>query len=148
MKKRILIVDDDKSILHSMSGVLQRSGYAVDTSETAKDAVDKVKSKRFDLVIVDIWLPEVKGTDFLAKMKQELEQTVKFIITGYPSAEAGANARDLGADAFILKPVKMTELLSVIRLFLFGEEYHPYLADEKERRIALSEVNSEGTSKP
>ena len=76
----------------------------------------------------------MKGTDLLAKSKTELQQTIKFIITGYPSAEAGAKAREEGADAFMLKPINMSDLLSVIRVFLSGEENNPYLNKEEERR--------------
>ncbi len=145
MKKRILIVDDDQSILRSLRRVLEKNGYEVDTSETAKDALDKLENQHYDLALVDVILPDMKGTDMLVKAKAELKQTVKFVITGYPSAEVGANARDLGADAFILKPVKMPELLSVIRVFL-NEEENPYLSQEEEKKFAFSDVNSELSS--
>ena len=84
----------------------------------------------------------MKGTDLLATAKDDLKMTIKFIITGYPSAEVGAKARDYGADAFILKPVKMDELLSIIHTFLGDLEEVPYQADERDDKFTLSEVNS------
>ncbi len=142
MKKRILVVDDDVSILRTFRRVLEKNGYEVDTSENATDAFEKLGNSHYDLALVDVVLPDMKGTDLLAKAKSILTQTVKFIITGYPSAEVGAKARELGADAFILKPVKISELLSVIHVFLNEEENPPpYLTpDEAEKKLTLSEV--------
>jgi DNA-binding response OmpR family regulator len=145
MSSRILVVDDDKSILRSLRRVLERNGYAIDTAETAKEAINKLKSSRYDLAIIDIILPDMKGTDLLAKAKIELQQTIKFIITGYPSAEAGAKAREEGADAFMLKPINMSDLLSVIRVFLSGEENNPYLNKEEEK-MTLADVNDDLSS--
>jgi DNA-binding NtrC family response regulator len=142
LKKTILIVDDDQSILRSLSRVLEKNGYATDTAETAMNALDKLKNSHYDLAIIDVILPDMKGTDLLAKAKNELQQTIKFIITGYPSAEAGAKARDYGAEAFILKPVKMDELLAVIYTFLSDLEEAPYTGQEEER-YTLSEVKSD-----
>ncbi len=141
MKKTILVVDDDKSILHSLSRILEKNGYITDTAETAGEALDKLTNRRYDLAIIDVILPDMKGTDLLSKAKKELQQTIKFIITGYPSAEAGAKARDYGADAFILKPVKMPELLSIIHTFLIDLEENPYPHQEEEK-YTLSEVKS------
>ncbi len=137
---RILLVDDDRSILRSISRVLEKQGYKVDAVETAKEALDQLKNRHYDLAIIDVILPDMKGTDLLVEAKKELKHTIKFIITGYPSGEVGAKARDLGADAFILKPVRMSELLSVISAFL-TEEY-PYLNQEEEKKAAMSEVDS------
>ncbi len=133
MPKRILIVDDDTSILRSIKRVLERNGYAVDTSETANEALEKLRNNHYDLALVDVVLPDMNGTDLLIAAKKELNQTVKFIITGYPTSEIGAKARDLGAEAFILKPVKMPELLSIIQVFLNETEGAPdvYQGDEK-----------------
>ncbi len=141
MRRTILLVDDDTSILRTLWRVLVKSGYEVDTAESAAEALDRLKSHRYDLAIIDVILPDMKGTDLLAKAKNELKTTVKFIITGYPSAEAGAKARDYGADAFILKPVKMSELLSIVHTFLGDLEESPY-ANQGEEKFSFSEVKN------
>jgi DNA-binding response OmpR family regulator len=138
MPEKILIVDDDVSILRTLKRVLERDGYEVDTSETANEALLKLNWTHYDLALVDVILPDMKGTDLLANAKKALNQTVKFIITGYPTAEVGAKARDLGADAFILKPVKIPELLSVIHVFLEDQEAPVNYNDEK---FSLSKAN-------
>jgi DNA-binding response OmpR family regulator len=145
LAKTILVVDDDLSILRTFKRVLEKSGYHIDTADTAAVALEKLQSRRYDLAIIDVILPDMKGTDLLAKAKDELKMTIKFIITGYPSAEVGAKARDYGADAFILKPVKMPELLSIIHTFLADLE-EPYPTEQAENKLALSEVNSNPTS--
>ena len=144
MKKKILLVDDDASILRSLTRVLEKNGYLVDTAETANEAMSKLRSRHYDLALIDVILPDMKGTELLAKAKAELQQTVKFIITGYPSGETGAKARELGADAFILKPVQMSELLSTIHVFLNDVE-EPSLIQEEDK-YTLSEIKSEGQS--
>lgn len=145
MKKRILIVDDDKSILRALTRVLEKYGYAIDSAETANEALDNLRSRHYDLALIDVILPDMKGTELLVKAKEELKQTVKFIITGYPSAKIGADARDLGADAFILKPIKMAELLSVIHVFLEEEETYPL--NQKEEKLTLSDVDNVSQAK-
>ncbi len=139
MNEKILVVDDDTSILRSLRRVLEKNGYIVDTAETAAEALEKLKTHYYNLALIDVILPDMKGTELLNKAKKELTHTIKFIITGYPSGEIGAKAREEGADAFILKPIRMPELLSVIHVFL-NEGENPYLEDEKEKRLTLSGV--------
>jgi DNA-binding response OmpR family regulator len=145
LKASILIVDDDITILHSLQRSLEKNGYTVDTAETATQALIKLKNQHYDVALIDFVLPDKKGTDLLSEAKKELKQTVKFVITGYPTAEAGAKARDLGADAFILKPIKIPELLSIIRVFLNEEETSPYLAKEEEK-LTFSNVGNDYSS--
>jgi DNA-binding response OmpR family regulator len=143
LPKNILIVDDDESILRSLSRVLHKNGYSVEVATTASEALNKLKNRHFDLALIDVILPDMKGTELLVKAKEDLKQTVKFIITGYPSAETGAKARDEGADAFILKPISMVELLSVIQVFLSEEERTSLGRDEE--RWALSGIGGDLT---
>ncbi len=111
---KILMVDDDKSILRSLSRILQKCGYQVETAETGKDALGKIKSNHFDLVLFDIRLPDMNGTDLLSKARDEIKDAVKIMMTGFPSLETGVRSLEEGADAYLVKPVKPTELISVI----------------------------------
>ena len=113
-KKTILVVDDDKSILRTFTRILQKSGYAVDVAETGSEAIDKAENQHYDLALVDIRLPDMDGTDLLAKLKKQLQDTVKIMITGFPSLETGVKALDEGADAYLVKPVKPQELLLLL----------------------------------
>ena len=113
-KKTILVVDDDKSILRTFTRILQKSGYEIDVAETGKEAMEKAENNHFDLALVDIRLPDMDGTDLLAKLKKPLQHTVKIMITGFPSLETGVKALDEGADAYLVKPVKPQELLMLL----------------------------------
>jgi two-component system response regulator HydG len=112
--RTILVVDDDKSILRTFTRILQKNGYKIDVAETGKEAIEKADSRHYDLVLVDIRLPDMDGTDLLVKMKKQLQSTIKIMITGFPSLESGVKALDEGADAYLVKPVKPEELLMLI----------------------------------
>jgi DNA-binding response OmpR family regulator len=121
-KKTILVVDDDKSILRTFTRILQKSGYAVNVAETGGEAIEKAENQHYDLALVDIRLPDMDGTDLLAKLKKQLQDTVKIMITGFPSLETGVKALDEGADAYLVKPVKPQELLLLLEEKLKSRE--------------------------
>jgi DNA-binding response OmpR family regulator len=121
-KKKILIVDDDKSILRTFTRILQKSGYTIEVAETGKEAMEKTESQHYDLALVDIRLPDIEGTELLAKLKKPLQNTVKIMITGFPSLETGVKALDEGADAYLVKPVKPQELLVLLEEKLKNRE--------------------------
>jgi DNA-binding response OmpR family regulator len=121
-KKTILVVDDDKSILRTFTRILQKSGYEIETAETGKEAIEKAEKSHYDLALVDIRLPDMDGTDLLAKLKKQLQHTVKIMITGFPSLETGVKALDEGADAYLVKPVKPQELLVLLEEKLKNRE--------------------------
>ena len=116
--KKILIIDDDTFILKSFSSVLTKRGFEVATAETGKQALEKLKQGSFDVALIDVCLPDMKGTELLERAKKELEKTAKIMLTGYPSVETSEKATFEGADTYIVKPIKMDELLSVINFFL------------------------------
>lgn len=113
-KKNILVIDDDKSILRTLTRILQKAGYEVDTAETGKEATEKMEKRHYSLALVDVRLPDIDGTDLLVSMKDSLRDTVKIVITGFPSMEMGVKALDGGADAYLVKPVKPDDLLTLI----------------------------------
>ena len=113
--RTILVVDDDKSILRTFTRILQKNGYKIDTAETGREAIERADKKHYDLALVDIRLPDMDGTNLLAKIKKQLKNTIKIMITGFPSLESGVKALDEGADAYLVKPVKPEELLMLIK---------------------------------
>ena len=112
--KAILVLDDDASILRSTKNVLLKAGYAVDTAETGKEALEKMQTKNYDVVLLDVRLPDMDGTEVLLQMKNAGD-TIKIIITGFSSDELGMRAADYGADDFLVKPIRPEELLATIR---------------------------------
>lgn len=108
------MIDDDKSILRTFTRILQKNGYEIDIAETGKEAIEKSKKTHYDLALIDIRLPDMEGTDLLIKVQQTMHDTIKIMITGFPSLETGVKALDEGADAYLVKPVKPEELLALI----------------------------------
>ena len=111
--KSVLVVDDDESVRRSLSKILERAGYKVAAAGTGQEALEMVRANRFDVILIDIKLPDVSGTELLSKLPKNRE-TVKIVITGYSTVEHGAQAADYGADDFLVKPVQPQELLRTI----------------------------------
>ena len=113
-KIKVLIVDDDEPILNNFKRILNKNGYEVDTASTAGEALEKSKTRCYDVMLLDIILPDMEGTDLLQKLPETSCETVKIIITGHSDAARGIKAADYGADEYLVKPVKSEELLTAI----------------------------------
>ncbi|MDH5689907.1 MAG: response regulator [Candidatus Bathyarchaeota archaeon] len=114
-KTRILIVEDDKNIRETMKNILQQKGYETDTAKTGREAEQKAKAKIYNLALLDIKLPDMEGTQLLAKLHENTPKMVKIMVTGYPSLENAMEALNQGADAYVTKPVKPEKLLALIK---------------------------------
>jgi two-component system response regulator HydG len=128
---KILIVDDDRDILLSLKDILQSKGYEIDMAETGKNAVEKAKAKYFNLALLDIKLPDMEGTDLLAKIHKNKPEMMKIMITGYPSLDNAVKALNLGADAYIMKPVNPENLLKVVEEKLKEQKEAEGMTEEK-----------------
>ena len=111
---RILIIDDDETIRKSIASVLKNKGYLVDSAESGQAAIGKSETEIYDLALIDIRLPDMDGVQLLTAMKETTPEMVKIIITGYPSLQNAMEAVNRGADGYIVKPVKMDELLKTV----------------------------------
>lgn len=114
-KSSILIVDDDESILATLSAILEGQGYDIDTAKNGKEAIEKSKSRFFNLALLDIRLPDMEGTKLLTTMHDSMPKMVKIMLTGYPSLQNAIEALNLGADAYIIKPVDPEKLIKIIK---------------------------------
>jgi len=112
---RILVVDDDESVRKVLSLILEEEGYVVDTAENGKEAIEKSESKFYNLALIDIRLPDMEGTKLLTAMKETTPKMVKVIITGYPTLKNAIETVNKGADAYILKPFNMDNVLETIK---------------------------------
>ena len=121
-KARILVVDDDESIRKAMTAVLEEEGYVVDTAQSGKEAVEKCSTSYYNLALIDIRLPDMEGTRLLNAMKQSTPPMVKIIVTGYPSLSNAIEAVNKGADAYLLKPLVMNDVLKTIKEHLNKQE--------------------------
>lgn len=114
-KPRILIVEDDENIRKTMKNILQQKGYETDTAKSGKEAEQKAKTNFYNLALLDIKLPDMEGTQLLAKLHKNKPKMMKIMVTGYPSLENAMEALNQGADAYVTKPVKPAKLLALIK---------------------------------
>ena len=114
-KKRILLIDDDKSILRVFSRILQKEDYLTDEAETGKEAMEKIDSQTYDMALIDMKLPDMEGMHLLRKINSVNPKMAKILITGFPSVDDGLEALDNGADAYLVKPDKVDDLLRIIK---------------------------------
>ncbi len=122
MSYKILVVDDEEIIRDNLSYVLEAEGFQVEKAENGLVAYNKVKEKHFDLIITDIEMPSMKGTELLEKVKSLDPQTAVIIITAFGSLETAISALRNGASDYILKPIEFDELiLKAKRLFEIKE---------------------------
>ena len=128
---RILLIDDDKNIRQTLSIVLQEEGYIVDTAENGKEAVEKSYANFYNLAIVDWRLPDVDGTILITQLKETTPKMAKIMLTGYPSMNNAIEAVNQHADAFLVKPVAVEELLKKIRELLILQEENKEFAETK-----------------
>ena len=83
----ILIVEDDKQVISTITQILERLGYQTDAAETGEDAVKKVKEKSFDLILLDVYLPDTDAFQLIPRI-EKINPKIKIVaMTGYDTAE-------------------------------------------------------------
>ena len=112
-RKLILVIDDDRSILKSTARILEINGFKADVAETGKEAIEKSKTQHYDVALIDLKLPDMDGVTVL--LKANFKNTIKIMLTGYPSLVTGMQAMDQGVDAYLPKPVRPEELVMLIK---------------------------------
>ena len=128
---RILVIDDDVTVRKSHEAVLKANGYEVDVAENGQEAIKKSKAKLYNLALVDLRLPDMDGIELLTSMREAIPETVKIIITGYPSQENAIEAVNRGADAYSVKPYAMEDLLRKIKEQLQKQQEARKFSEEK-----------------
>jgi DNA-binding response OmpR family regulator len=113
-KNRILVVDDDADILRVFKSILEKERYKVETAQTGRDALKKIKKAKFSAYLVDVKLPEMDGTDLLLKIPND-PKAIKIVVTGFSTDEVGKKVADYGADDFLVKPVNAKELIATVQ---------------------------------
>jgi two-component system nitrogen regulation response regulator NtrX len=110
----ILIVDDEPSILQSLSGLLADEGFEVTTAANGYEALKIIDAESPDLVLLDIWMPGIDGIETLKEIKKENPTIQVIIITGHGTIETAVNATKLGAYDLIEKPLSIDKVIVAI----------------------------------
>jgi DNA-binding NtrC family response regulator len=115
MKPAILVVDDDEVMRQTLSDVLKKKGYAVSTMDTGGGALSSVKEQLFDLILLDIRLPDMDGLDVLKGIKEIESDLMVIVMTAYSDVHTAVMAMKAGAYDYIDKPFELEELRILIQ---------------------------------
>jgi len=115
MIKNILIVEDDVVFCKLLTRFLSKNSFETQDAQSAKEAFNLLKERSFDLAILDYRLPDDNGLSILKEIKDNHKVSKVILITRYGDQEVANKAIDLGADAYVSKPINPDELLSVIQ---------------------------------
>ncbi|MGW8312875.1 MAG: sigma-54-dependent transcriptional regulator [Desulfuromonadales bacterium] len=142
----ILIVDDEKSIRDSLTGILQDEGFFAISVESGEAAIDKVNEERPNLILLDIWMPGMDGMEALARIRDVYPDQLVIMMSGHSNIETAVKATKLGAYDFIEKPLSIEKVLLCIQNALKVEQ----LVEENRELKAQIEKEHEmiGDSKP
>jgi len=133
-RDRLLIVDDDEAILRNLERILSLEGYETDTARTGREAIEKTRRNFYNLALLDIKLPDMEGTELLKKMHETFPKMIKIMVTGYPDLENAIKSLNYGADAYLVKPVSVQELLDVVKQKINEQRNMEKMTEEKVKR--------------
>ncbi len=111
----ILVVDDEEPVRRLLKNELSRKGFTVDTAEDGKVALKKVQDKNYDVVLLDIVMPELDGISFLKKLQKDPSSPAIIVLTGRATVDTAVEAMKAGASDYLSKPYKLEELIIVIK---------------------------------
>jgi DNA-binding NtrC family response regulator len=115
VNKPILIVDDEPIVRESIRDWLKDAGYQVATAETGEEALEMMQKQDFSVVVLDVRLPGKTGLRVLREVKALKPHIKSIVITAYPATELAAEAKELGAIDYLIKPIAPDDLEKLIR---------------------------------
>src|SRR5690242_6472757 len=115
---RILVIEDEKRIADFLSRGLESAGYAVDVANTGNSGVDMVHATEYDLVILDLGLPDTDGLSVLQKIRNRKTIPPVLILSARDSVDDRVKGLEQGADDYLVKPFAFVELLARVRVLL------------------------------
>ncbi|MFQ5428988.1 MAG: sigma-54-dependent transcriptional regulator [Phycisphaerae bacterium] len=114
-RQRVLLVDDDKIIVDSLSEFLRLEGYEIDGVSSVKAAIERLARHDYAIVITDVNMPEADGFELLRLLKDRHPEIVPIVITGYGTIESAVEAIKMGAYDYLTKPIIDDEIRLVIQ---------------------------------
>ncbi len=138
---RILVVDDDRTLREGCASVLQLDGYSVTFSGRGDEALELVKRRKFDIILVDLYLTPISGLDILKAALEAHRDTIVVVMTGNPSVTSSIEALRLGAWDYLPKPFSATHLQVLI-----GRASHAVMVARETNDLRLQLASQNGNS--
>lgn len=132
----ILIIDDEPNLRRSLALILQRAGYSVNTAESARDVRHYLAAGAYDLVFLDLKMPEINGMELLPEIRQIYPEMPVMILTAHATLESAIEAVRKGARDYLLKPIDPEEILARVKQILAEQE------QPRRRREIVGEIQS------
>jgi DNA-binding NtrC family response regulator len=138
---RILVVDDERTLRESCASVLQMDGYNVTLIGRGEEAVDTVKRRKFDIILVDLYMSQVSGLQILQAALEAFKDTIVVVMTGNPSVTSSIEALRAGAWDYLPKPFSATHLQ-----VLTGRASHAVMVSREAQDLRLQLMKQNGHS--
>ncbi|RMH06297.1 MAG: sigma-54-dependent Fis family transcriptional regulator [Aquificota bacterium] len=111
MKGKVLVVDDERGIRESLRGILEEEGYKVSLADSIKALKERVEREHYHCVLLDLWLPDGNGLEYISYLREKLPGSALIVMTGHGKTEHAVRAIKEGAYDFLEKPFSMERLL-------------------------------------
>jgi len=115
MQNKALVIDDTKSIRQLLAKCLELDGWEVSSARDGKEGLDMILNQQFDLIFLDIKLPEISGTEILRRMRSAGIQAPVIVITAYPTIKNAVDCTRLGVVSYLQKPFTAERLRMVLK---------------------------------
>ena len=145
---KILVVDDDENIRNTMKAILEDEGYIVDLAATGSEAIQKTKKSAYNIALLDIRLPDMEGVELLKLIKDTVPRTRKIMVTGYPSMQNAIAALNKSADAYLIKPIDIENLLNTVKEQLQLQENEKEFSEQKVAEFIETRVKELSIDQP
>ena len=145
---KILVVDDDENIRNTMKTILEDEGYFVDLAANGSEAIQKTKKTAYNIALLDIRLPDMEGVELLKLIKDAVPRTRKIMVTGYPSMQNAIAALNKNADAYLIKPIDIENLLNTVKEQLQLQENEREFSEQKVAEFIETRVKELSIDQP
>ncbi|MCA9419648.1 MAG: sigma-54-dependent Fis family transcriptional regulator, partial [Nitrospira sp.] len=115
MAETICLIDDEPAILNTLSSILEDEGYQVLVAKSGLEALKIVRSEVPDLVILDIWMPEMDGLETLKRLRTQFPNILVVMMSGHGSIETAVKSTKLGAYDYLEKPLDLEKVTILVR---------------------------------
>ena len=115
MPEKVLLIDDEPDFLEAMAVRMRVRGLEVKTTTSIMDGLSMTQKESFDVIVMDLMMPEMKGLEALKALKDQKTESQIILLTGYATREIEAEALTLGAVDFIEKPADLDRMMDIIK---------------------------------
>ena len=152
---KVLVVEDEVKVSNFIMRGLEEEGYTVEVAEDGKRGLDLIRSKAYDIILLDLMIPEMDGLEVLKEMRRDEIETPVLIITAKSTKEDVIKGLDTGSDDYLTKPFSFDELLARIRALLRRSrkpvpltlEYREMVLNPYNRKLSVGDRETELTEK-